>query len=54
MLQNVFSVGIFLTINFHCYIMAYGEIPGLNVFRLWTYNNLSLCYLEKVDFFSDF
>ena len=29
-------------------------MPGLNVFRLWTYNNLSLCFLEKVNFFSDF
>ena len=29
-------------------------MPGLNVFRLWTYNNLSLCFLEKVNFFSEF
>ena len=52
-LQNGFLVGIFLTVTYTA-TLTQGEIPGLNVFRLWTYNNLSLCYLEKVDFFSDF
>ena len=52
-LQNVFLVGIFLTVNLHCYINPGRDTrSSVNAFRLWTYNNLSLCYLEKVDFFS--
>ena len=54
-LQNVFLVGMFLTVNLHCYINPGRDTrSSVNAFRLWTYNNLSLCYLEKVDFFSDF
>ena len=54
-LQNVFLVGIFLTVNLHCHINPGRDTrSSVNAFRLWTYNNFSLCYLEKVDFFSDF